>query len=149
MFQLPLQSSPSRSFTQLAGCVILRWGTLVSCNRSKARYAMILLMLVCSLANADSITNLLDKSTPLSENRGVPVLQDVARLTGLNPLLNPSLWIDPRPRATPVRLLLLVEQPPPLHTSSVADQAIDFVLALYQRLMGHPIHKTKINGNHY
>jgi hypothetical protein len=110
---------------------------------------MILLMLVCSLANADSITSLLDKSTPLSEYGGVPVHQYAARLTGFNPLWNPSLWIDPRPRATPTRLLLLVEQPRPLHTSGVADQALDLVLALFQRLIGHPIPKRKINGNHY
>ncbi len=110
----------------------------MSRSSSKARYAMILLTLVCTVANADSLNVLSDKSAPpLMSQRDDPVRQ-YERLTGFRGPSCSSWWIDSKPHAVPVRFLFLF-QAPPSHTGGTFDQAIDLVLYLFEHLvMGHP-----------
>jgi hypothetical protein len=109
----------------------------VSCSGSKAQRAMILLMLVCNVAYADSINNFSDKGASLSVNGGVPLHQYAARLTGVSPFWSSSsfLSIDSSSPAMPTRFLILEDQPRQLRTSSTFDQAIDMVLYLYQHFV--------------
>lgn len=92
----------------------------MSRSRSKVRYAMILVTIICGLANADSISGLskacvLPNSDSITDfsakctlrfrNTRVPPPRYAARFTGVN---LPSIqWIDPRvPVVPPVRFFL-------------------------------------------
>ena len=79
----------------------------MSCGGSKARYAMILFVLVCSAANANSISSLSDTSASRYRSAQVPSHQHAARLTGVSPFFIPSSWSEPRPRTDSARFLHL------------------------------------------
>ena len=123
------------SFTQVDVCVTLRGGIQVSYSKWKARQAMILLMLACSVANADSIGSSSGGLGHRSGSTGVPLHQYAAKLTGFSPFLSPSLWINPRPRTLPARFLLPAAELRPLHSSSVVEQTIDLVQYFFQQLV--------------
>lgn len=117
----------------------------MSCSGTKAQLAMILLLLVCSVAYADSINSFSDKSAPLSVNGRVPLHQYAARLTGVSPFWSPSSAIGSRRPAVPTPFLILEDQPRQLRTSSTFDQTIDMVLYLYQHfVMGRQRKLTSI-----
>jgi hypothetical protein len=98
---------------------------------------MILLMMVCTVAYADSINNFSDKAAPFSVNRGVPLHQYAARLTGVSSFWSSSsfLSIDSSSPAVPTPFLILEDQPRQLRTGSTFDQTIDIVLYLYQHFV--------------
>jgi hypothetical protein len=120
----------------------------VSSSGSKAQRAMILSLLICSVANADSINSFgfSDKSAPLSVNGGVPLHQYAARLTGVSPFRRSSLSLSiDSSSPIPTRLLILEDQPRQLRTSSTFDRTIDIVLYLYEHfVMGRQRKLTSI-----
>jgi hypothetical protein len=123
----------------------------VSRSVFKVRYVMILLTIVCGMANADPITNAsigcgrarADSVTDFSGEcalrlRIERVLRhsNAARLTGFDSVFTSMQWIDPRPRAAPVRFFLGINQgrePAPGATEFERD--LFFVVDAFQHLV--------------
>jgi len=99
---------------------------------------MILFVLVCSVANAKSISSLSDTSASLYRSAQVPSHQYAARLTGVSPFFIPSSWSEPRPRTDSARFLHLLVWDLPQHTSSSGNQTLDLVWDVLQHFIGHP-----------
>jgi hypothetical protein len=104
------------------------------------RYAMILLMIACELANADSITDFSGKSALHFGNKRVPLHQYAARLAGFDPPLTSHGWVDPRRRSVPVRFFLLTDQGlPSARSITEFERDIDFLISVLQYLfLGGP-----------
>jgi hypothetical protein len=92
------------------------------------------LMLVCSVAYADSINSFSDRPALLSASGTVPLHQYAARLTGVSPFWSSSLWTDTTPPAIPIRFLISDEESRQLRTSSSFDRTIDIVMYLYRNV---------------
>jgi hypothetical protein len=112
---------------------------------------MILLTMVCGMANADPITNV-SVGCGRANTDSVPELSGecalrlqiervlrhspAARLTGFDSVFTSMQWIDPRPRTTPVRFFLGINQgrmPPPGATEF--ERGLYFVVDALQHLV--------------
>jgi hypothetical protein len=100
---------------------------------------MILLMIACELASADSITDFSGKSALRFGNERVRLHQYAARLTGFNPL-TPHGWVDPRLRSVPVRFFVLHDQgAPPARGITEFERDINFLISVLQHVfLGNP-----------
>ena len=101
---------------------------------------MILLVVACSRAPAESISGFSGKSALGCRNDGTPLHQCAARLTGLHPLRS-SFWVDPRPHTVPVRLLLFTDDSPPARNMTEFERDLDLVLSFLQRMFLAKEHK--------
>lgn len=124
-------------------------GRSVSCSGSRVGCVMILSMLVCSVATADSFTSFSDMSASRFRNAGVPLHEVAARLTGVSPFAGPFLPNDSRREPMPVRFVYSPDWDAPQHTYSSGNQTLDLVIGLFQHLIAAPRHPPgQINGNH-
>ncbi|MGO8983244.1 MAG: hypothetical protein ACLPHI_08140 [Terriglobales bacterium] len=120
---------------------------LVSRSKTKLWSTIILLILIGSLAYADSISSSSDKSAPHFRNDQTPLHQYAVRLTGVRPFFGPSLWSGSNSGDIPLSFFLSLEPPRPQRATSTGNQALDLILDLLGHLAGHPHQKGTINGN--
>jgi len=107
----------------------------VFCGGPRARFATILLMLVCGVAYADSINGFSDRSALRAASGGLPLHQYAGRVTGISLFWGSSLGIGSRPTALPIRYLIPEEDSLQLRTSSTFDRTIDLVVYLYRNVV--------------
>ena len=108
---------------------------------------MILFILVCRIANADSINSFSGVSASRFGNAEVPLHQYAAGLTGFRPFFGPSLWNDPRHRTIPVGFVHSTEWRLPQHTS-LGNQTLDLFVYFFRHLVDQGPHPRAANRTH-